>query len=109
VRRQRAYGRRGRNSPLPGDVAVDQYAEGKRRVLLHRALGPDRDCTAQAVRGYVLRAPIEKEQRLARDEITDVRNELDHARGRLRFRDQRVLVDREHRAPQTKTPRRGRQ
>ena len=82
---------------LEGDI--DQDSEGKGWILLHRALGSDRDFRPQLTLVDVAGAAIQAEQRFARrQEVADLRDELNDPAGSPCLRDQGLQVDSEHRA-----------
>lgn len=86
-----------RRQGLDGDI--DQDAEGKGRILLHRALGSDRDFRPQLTLVDVASAAIQAEQRFIwRQEVTDLRHEFNDPAGLPCLRYQGLQVDSEHRA-----------
>ena len=76
---------------------VDQDAEGEHRILLERPLGSEGHVGAQRLVGDRRRATVQHEQRLVgRDEVADLRHELDHAVVLPRQGDERRQIDRQH-------------
>ena len=84
-----------RRQGLDGDV--DQDAQGEGRVLLHRALGAERDRGTQPLVVDGDGAAVQAKQRLVdREEVADLRHELDVAVGLAGQRHQARQVDGEH-------------
>ena len=89
-------------SLMAGDSAfrrdVDQDAEREQRVLLHRPLGRRRPPSPASRRSSIATAPpcSTNSGSSLRDEVADLRHELDHAVARRGLAHQRLEIDRQH-------------
>src|SRR5262245_716518 len=84
-----------RRQRLEGDVNHNTKRKG--RVLLHGALGAERQCRTQDIDVEFAVSAIEVEQRLInRDEVADLRDELDDTVPSLGLGLDRIDVDRQN-------------